>query len=385
MKVLHLGDLHIGKSLLDYDLIEDQRYILKQIIEIAKENKIDAILLAGDIYDRSIPSEAAVNLLDEFLTEVSDLKIAVFMISGNHDSDDRLQFGSQFFEKKQVYIEAKFRKKIRKVTLQDAYGPIHFHLLPFVKASQVKQAYPDEKIESYEEAFRVLLSHCDINTSERNVMIAHQFVAGKGTDPALAGSEGIGTQSVGTVEKIGYDVFSAYDYVALGHIHSPQQVGRAQVRYAGSMLKYSLSEVHNKKSVPIVTFGEKGDVSIELVELKPLRDLRHIKGTLEQLLNPTIREESEDFIYVTLTNEEMVLDAMSIFQQFYPNTVKIDYDNSHTMELEEMDFTNFESKRTFEELIADFYQTMYGCEISKEELKLMQEVAKEAGIIDETN
>ena len=151
------------------------------------------------------------------------------------------------------------------------------------------------------------------------------------------------------------------------------------------MLKYSLSEVHNKKSVPIVTFGEKGDVSIELVELKPLRDLRHIKGTLEQLLNPTIREESEDFIYVTLTNEEMVLDAMSIFQQFYPNTVKIDYDNSHTMELEEMDFTNFESKRTFEELIADFYQTMYGCEISTEELKLMQEVAKEAGIIDETN
>ena len=202
------------------------------------------------------------------------------------------------------------------------------YLLPFVKASQVRHYFPDAKIDSYDDAVRVIIEHAHLDRQKRNVIVAHQFVAGRSEDPVLAGSESIGTQSVGLVEKISYDCFDPFDYVALGHIHSPQKVGREEVRYAGSPLKYSLSEVNHIKSVPLVTLGEKGKVSVELIPLSPMRDLRHIKGSIRELLNKKHVQSPEDFIYATLTDEEIIGDAMGIFQQVYPNTVKIDYDNS---------------------------------------------------------
>lgn len=385
MKLLHLGDLHLGKSLGDFDLIDDQRFILDQILELAKSQHVDAVLLAGDIYDKSIPSEAATNLLDYFLRELVKMQVGVYMISGNHDSDERLNFGSALFEANRVYISAKFDGKLYKHTVTDEFGEVDIYLLPFVKASQVRHFYPDATIESYEDAVNTIIANADVDDKKRNVIVAHQFVSGKNADPALGGSEGMAVQNVGLVEKIGYDTFDAFDYVALGHIHSAQSVGREEVRYSGSPLKYSLSEVHSDKSVPIITIGEKGNVDIDLVPLKPLRNMRHLKGTLEQILDKKNIEAPEDFIYVTLTDEDVINDAMGIIQQSYPNTVKIDYDNSHTREMERVDLSKVVEDQTFDELIANFYSMMYGCEISEEEMQYVLNVAREAGVIDEAN
>lgn len=385
MKVLHLGDLHIGKSVSDFNMIEDQKYMLEQILDIIKKHKIDAILIAGDVYDKSIPSEEAVRLLDYFLCQLSNMEVETFLISGNHDSDERLNFGSSLFETNQVYISAKYDGSIYKKTCEDEFGKINIYLLPFVKASQVKHHYPNEKIESYDDAVRVALAHADIDTSERNILVAHQFVAGKSGDPELGGSEGAATLNVGTIEKIGVDCFDEFDYVALGHIHLAQKIGRETVRYSGSLLKYSLSEVNNEKSAPVVTFGKKGDISVDLIELKPLRDMRHLKGKMEQLLEKKNIKSPDDYIYVTLTDENPINDAMGIFQQYYRNTMKIVYDNAHTRGAEHVDIAKVTQEKTYPELISDFYHMMYGCDISDEELKIMMEVAKEAGVIDETN
>ena len=362
MRLIHLGDLHLGKSLGDFDLVEDQRYILDRILEIVDKEKIDGVLIAGDVYDRAIPSESATNLLDHFLKSLAEKKVKTFMISGNHDSDDRLNYGSSLFEANQIYISAQFKGELYKQTVSDEYGEVNIYLLPFVKASQVRHFYPDEKIENYDAAVRTILQHAEIDFNKRNIIVAHQFVAGKGADPELGGSEG-----------------------ALGHIHSPQSVGREEVRYSGSPLKYSLSEVNNDKSVPLITLGEKGDVKIELLELRPLRDMRHLRGPVEKLLDKENIVRPEDFIYATLTNEDLINDAMGIMQQVYPNTIKIDYDNSRTREVDQIDITAITEQKTFDELISDFYRKMYSCEISEEELQVMMEAAKEAGVIDETD
>ena len=385
MKFLHLGDLHLGRSLGDFDLIEDQKYILDQILEIIEKENVDGVLIAGDVYDKSIPSEAATNLLDYFLCKLSESGVQTFMISGNHDSDDRLNYGSNLFEANQIYISALYNGTLDKRTVTDEYGEVNVYLLPFVKASQVRHFYPEETIDSYDDAVRVILKHADMDVTQRNVIVAHQFVTGQSEDPALGGSEGAGTQSVGLVEKIGYDCFDGFDYVALGHIHSPQRVGRDQVRYSGSPLKYSLSEVHNAKSVPVITMGKKGEVTLELIPLKPMRDLRHIKGNLKALLEPKNITDVEDFIYVTLTDEEIINDAMGIFQQTYPNTVKIDYDNSRTRAMEHVDISNIAENKSFSELIGDFYRLIYNCEMSGEEMDYMRAAAQEAGVIDETD
>jgi exonuclease SbcD len=386
MKLLHLGDLHLGKSLGEFDLIDDQQYILDQILAIVSSRKVDAVIIAGDVYDRAIPSEAATNLLDYFLRKLVEQKVAVFMISGNHDSDERLNFGSSLFEANGIYIAAKFDGQLHCRTMKDESGTVNFYLLPFVKASQVKHFFPEAEIDSYEDAVKTIIENSDIDHRARNVIVAHQFVAGKNADPILGGSEGVATQSVGLVEKIGYGCFDNFDYAALGHIHSAQRVGRDAVRYSGSPLKYSLSEVNNTKSVPFVTLGEKGEVSIELIPLKPKRDMRHIKGTIEKLLDKNNVSISDDFMYVTLTNEDTVNDAMGIFQQYYPRTLKIDYENSHTREMEQVDISRIAENKSFTELIGDFYSKMYGCEIGEEEMRIMRDAAKEAGVtIDEAD
>ena len=385
MKFLHLGDLHLGKSLGEFDLIEDQKYILDQILDIIDSKSVDAVLIAGDVYDKSIPSKAASNLLDLFLTRLADKNITTFMISGNHDSDDRLNYAKQFFANRNVFISSVFNGKLESYSIGSGSDAVDVYLLPFVKASQVKHFFPDSEIESYEDAVRVIIENTDIDKKKCNILVAHQFVAGKGEDPGLAGSESAGTQNVGLVEKIGYNCFSMFDYVALGHIHSPQRVGRDEVRYAGSPLKYSLSEVNNEKSVPIITVDGGKKVDIELIPLKPMRNLRHIKGEIKDLLSKSNVKSPEDFIYATLTDEDIINDAMGIFQQIYPNTVKIDYENSHTRELEQVDISRIAQNKTFTELISDFYKMIYGCEIPEEELGVMKDVAREAGVINEAD
>lgn len=385
MRFLHLGDLHLGRALGEFDLYEDQKYILDRIIELADEKRADAVLIAGDVYDRSIPSEAATNLLDYFLDRLAAKKVKVFMISGNHDSDDRLNYGSTLFASNGVYISSRFTGALYRQTVADEFGEVNVWLLPFVKASQVRHFFPEDKIENYDDAVKTIIKHAGVDYGQRNIIAAHQFVAGRDAAPALGGSESPGTRNVGLVEKIGYDCFDGFDYAALGHIHSPQRVGRDEVRYCGSPLKYSLSEANGDKSVPVVTLGPKGETEIELVPLKPMRDVRHLRGPIAKLLDKTAVTRPEDFIYATLTDEGIIDNAMGIFQQHYPNTVRIEYDNSHTRQIERVDITQIARDRTFEELIRDFYLKMYSCEISEEELQVMKEAAKEAGVSDETD
>lgn len=386
MKFMHLGDLHIGKLLGDFDLYADQEYILNQILEIADAKQVDGVFIAGDIYDRSIPSESAVRLFDWFIGELAKRKLNTFIISGNHDSDERLNFGSCLFATNHIYISAKYNGSLYHRILQDEHGNINIYLMPFVKASQVKRFYPEEEIKTYDDAIRIIMEKSEIDSSERNILVAHQYVTSKGNDPKLAGSEGTAVKNIGTIEKISSEHFDLFDYVALGHIHSQQEIGRKTIRYAGSPLKYSLKEAKSKyKSVPIITIQEKGNVDVELVTLAPKRDLRHIKGTIEQLLDKNNIKSQDDFIYVTLTNEEIINDAMGIFQQIYPNTVKIDYENSHTKGTSQIDVTQVTKSRSFVDMISDFYNKMYGCDISQEELQVMKTIAEEVGISHEAN
>ncbi len=382
MKFIHLGDLHLGKTLSEFDLQEDQAYILDQILDLAKTEQVDAILIAGDIYDRANPGDGAMNLLDDFLSGAADLGLSTYVISGNHDSDDKLNFAGRFFARNHVYIYSVFDGTAHKYVYQDAFGDVNIYMLPFVKASQVRHFYPDEEIDTYEDAVRTVLAHTGVDPNVKNILISHQFVAGKGEaeSPRLGGSESPAVKNVGNVERIGYTLFDAFSYTALGHIHSPQRVGREEVRYSGSPLKYSLSEVNDAKSVPLVTIDAGGEVSIELKSLKPLRDMRHIKGKKDQLLAADHIENADDFIYVTLTDDEMVDDAMSIFQQYYPNTIKIDYDNTHSREMDAPEIDELAAQKSFAQLISEFYEQMYGSAITDEELAIMQEVAKEVGI-----
>ena len=384
MKIMHLGDLHIGKSLGDFDLYEDQKYILEQILNLIKEKSVDVLLIAGDVYDKAIPGEKSVQLLDYFLKRLVETGIKTYMISGNHDSDERLNFGSSLFESNNIYINSKFNGILKKYSLYDEFGELNIYLLPFVKASQVQHFFPEEKIDSYDMAVRTIIKHSDFDACKRNILVAHQFVAGK-DDPEIAGSEGLSVHNVGMVEKIGYGSLAEFDYVALGHIHSPQSVGLKHIRYCGSPIKYSLSEVNNNKSVPIITFKDKGEVLVEFAPLLPMRDIRHLRGNIKNLLDKKNISMENDFIYATLTNEDIVNDAMGIFREYYPNTVKIDYDNSHTKEIENVDITRITQNKTFDELIRDFYMQMYSCDMGEEELEIMKWAAKEAGVGNEAD
>ena len=384
MKIMHLGDLHIGKSLGDFDLYEDQKYILEQILNLIKEKSVDVLLIAGDVYDKAVPGEKSVQLLDYFLKRLVTAGIKTYMISGNHDSDERLNFGSSLFESNNIYINSKFNGILKRYSLHDEFGELNIYLLPFVKASQVQHFFPEEKIDSYDMAVRTILKHSDFDACKRNILVAHQFVAGK-DDPEIAGSEGLSVHNVGMVEKIGYGSLAEFDYVALGHIHSPQSVGLKHIRYSGSPLKYSLSEVNNNKSVPIITFKDKGEILVEFALLLPMRDIRHLRGNIKNLLDKKNISMENDFIYATLTDEDIVNDAIGIFREYYPNTVKIDYDNSHTKEIENVDITRITQNKTFDELIKDFYMQMYSCDMGEEELEIMKWAAKEAGVGNEAD
>ena len=377
MRFAHLSDLHLGKRVCEFSMLEDQKYILEQILALLDAHPVDGVLLAGDLYDKPVPPAEAVRLLDWFLTQLAARGLPVFAISGNHDSADRVAFGSALLETSRVYVSPVFSGAPQPLCLADEHGPVDVYLLPFLKPASVRHVWPDEPIESYNDALACVLRHCTPDPGHRSVLVAHQFVAGA----AACESE---EPSVGGVDSVDAALFDAFDYVALGHIHSPQKVGREEVRYAGSPLKYSLSEVNHIKSVPLVTLGEKGKVSVELIPLSPMRDLRHIKGSIRELLDKKHVQSPEDFIYATLTDEEIIGDAMGIFQQVYPNTVKIDYDNSHTREIEQVDLSHIVENKSFSELISDFYQLMYQCEISEEEMDYMKMAAREAGVIHET-
>ena len=329
MKFLHLSDLHIGKRVNEFNMLEDQRFILKQILKIADEYRPDAVLIAGDLYDRSVPVGTAVELLDDFLTELAGRNLQVFAISGNHDSPERLDFGSRIMRKNGVHIAGTFSGALTETVLTDPFGAVHVFLLPFLKPAAAAPFFGADTAGTTENAVRAVLGTAKISKNERNILVAHQFVTAGGKEPERCDSE---TVSVGGTDQVDSSVFSAFDYVALGHLHGAQHVGRPTVRYAGSPLKYSFSEARQDKSVTFVELGEKGRIEITAVGLSPLHDMREIKGPLAELIKPCIvaQGDPQDYIRAVLTDEREVADAVGKLRAVYPNLMRIDFENIRT-------------------------------------------------------
>jgi len=325
MKLIHLSDLHIGKRVNEISMLEEQEYILLQILHLIDEEKADAVLIAGDVYDKSVPSAEAVTLLDDFLCSLSQRNLPVLIISGNHDSPERLAFGNRLLERSGIHISPVYNGKAESVTLADAHGDVTFWLLPFLKPAHVKRFFPEETIESYTDAIRVAIGNMGIDTEKRNVLLTHQFVTGSVT----CESEEI---SVGGSDNVDASVFEAFDYVALGHIHGPQNIGSNKIRYCGTPLKYSFSEEQHHKSVTVVNLGTKGALELQLRPLTPLHDLRSIRGTFAALTDSTFYEgtATQDYLQVILTDEEDVPEALGRLRAIYPNIMKLRYDNTRT-------------------------------------------------------
>ena len=352
MKFLHLADLHLGKRVNGFSMLEDQAHILRQIIAILDDEQPDGVLIAGDVYDKSVPSVEAVELLDGFLTELRARGVPVLLISGNHDSPERLAFGGRVMDSCGIHISPVYDGALAPVTLQDAFGPVHVWLLPFVKPAHVRRWFPDADIESYTDAMAEAVAHMDIDTAARNVLVTHQFVTG-GT---RSGSEEL---SVGGTDNVDSGVFAPFDYVALGHLHGAQHIGRETIRYAGSPLKYSFSEARQHKSVTVVTLGEKGDVQVRTVALTPLRELREIRGSYDELTARSFYEHTtyrSDYLHLILTDEQDVFDAMSRLRTIYPYLMTLDYDNARTRAAGGMSVPAETERRTPLELFEALYQ-----------------------------
>lgn len=352
MKFLHLADLHLGKRVNGFSMLEDQAHILRQILAILDDEQPDGVLIAGDVYDKSVPSVEAVELLDGFLTELRARGVPVLLISGNHDSPERLAFGGRVMDSCGIHISPVYDGALAPVTLQDAFGPVHVWLLPFVKPAHVRRWFPDADIESYTDAVAEAVAHMDIDTAARNVLVTHQFVTG-GT---RSGSEEL---SVGGTDNVDSSVFAPFDYVALGHLHGAQHIGRETIRYAGSPLKYSFSEARQHKSVTVVTLGEKGDVQVRTVALTPLRELREIRGSYDELTARSFYEHTtyrSDYLHLILTDEQDVFDAMSRLRTIYPYLMTLDYDNARTRAAGGMSVPAETERRTPLELFEALYQ-----------------------------
>ena len=362
MKLIHLSDLHLGKRVNEFSMIEDQEYILTKIINIIDEEKPDGVLIAGDVYDRAIPSEEAMQLWDGFLNRLSKRKVEVFAISGNHDSAVRFSDHGKLIENAGIHLSPVYNGRAEKITLEDEEGSVNIYMLPFIKPVMVRQFFQDEIIEDYTDACRVAIEHMQVDTKERNVLLAHQFVTGA----TRCESE---EMVVGGLDNVNAEVFNCFDYVALGHIHGKQRIGRDEVRYCGTPLKYSFSEKDHKKSVTIIELGKKGSVTICERELIPRHDLREIRGTYEEL---TARKNyegtaTEDYIHVVLTDEEDILDAIGKLRVIYPNLMKLSYDNKRTRSSNIIEDVRDVEKKSPVELFEEFYETQNNQPMSDEQ------------------
>lgn len=332
MKVLHVSDLHIGKRVNGMSMLDDQRYILRQILDIAEKRQVSVLLIAGDVYDKASPSAEAVTVFDAFLTDAVAAGLRVLAIPGNHDSAERIAYAQGLLEKQGVCLPPVYAGEVEWVELEDDHGPVEFWLLPFLKPGDVRRFFPDEEIgDDYSAALRVVLGACAIDQGKRNVVLSHQLVTAYGTAPDRADDE----IKLGGMDNVDVSVYDAFDYVALGHVHRPQRVGRDTVRYSGSPLKYSFSEACYGKSVALIELGEKkpGDdvgecVSFELIPLVPLHDVREVRGTLADVLAMgTAHDASQDYLHITLSDKHPQLDAMAKIHEVFPNATMLDYDN----------------------------------------------------------
>ena len=369
MNILHLSDLHLGKRVNEFSMLEDQDYILTKVINIIDAEKVDCVLIAGDVYDKSVPSAEAVQLFDDFLTRLASRKLTIFVISGNHDSAERIAFGSRLMSSCKVYMSPVYKGKIEPIVLADAYGPINIYMLPFIKPAHVKAYFPEETIESYDNALKAVINGMSLDSSKRNILVAHQFVTGA----ERCESEDI---SVGGLDNVEAATFAAFDYVALGHIHGPQSVTRVNIRYCGTLLKYSFSEVSHKKSATIVELGEKGNLSIRTLPLLPKRDMRELRGSYMEItaLSNYQGTNTEDYVHITLTDEEDIPDVIGKLRTIYPNIMKIDYDNKRTQSTQTVfGAENIRLKQPLE-LFEEFYALQNNQEMSPEQMEFASDL-----------
>ena len=369
MKFIHLSDLHLGKRVYDFNLTEDQKYILKEILKVIDTENPDAVLIAGDIYDKSIPSTEAVELLDEFLYQLSGRDLQVFLISGNHDSPERLAFASRLISRTGIHLSPVYNGAVEPIVLTDEFGPVNVYLLPFVKPVHVRRFFPDENIESYNDALRTAVEALDIDRSERNILVTHQFVTGA----IRSDSEEI---SVGGTDNVDAAVFDGFDYVALGHIHGPQNIGSERIRYCGTPLKYSFSEAKHQKSVTVIDIADKESILVRTVPLHPLRDMREIEGTYEELTYRPNYEgtDTDDYIHITLTDEEDIPDAIGKLRLIYPNLMSLDYNNSRTRSAGMLsDLEELQNKSPLV-LFEEFYEQQNGRPMSEQQESFVRKI-----------
>lgn len=373
MKLIHLSDLHIGKRLKEYSLIEDQKYILDKIIAIIDQNSPDGVVIAGDVYDKSVPSAEAVELFDDFLVKLSERKIPVFVISGNHDSPERIAFGARLMTTSGIYMSPVYDGTLEPVVLEDEFGKINIWMLPFIKPIHVRRFNEDAQIETYTDAIKTVIDNLDINQKERNVMITHQFVTGADRTE----SEEI---SVGGTDNVDVSVFDAFDYTVLGHIHRPQNCKSEKVRYCGTPLKYSFSESKDKKSVTIVELKEKGNLLVSTVPLIPMRDMVEIKGKYDEIMRLDFYKDTtyrEDYTHITLTDEEDIIDAVGKLRTVYRNLMKLDYDNLRTRNNALVDDIDVSEKKSHYEYFSEFYETQNGQPMSDTQSEYIKKLIEE--------
>lgn len=367
MKIMHLSDLHIGKKVNEYSMLQDQIYILKEILQIIDNEKVETVIIAGDVYDRSLPPNEALELFDEFLYQLSGRNVNVFVISGNHDSPERISYCGRMMTENKIFLSPVYDGNVKPITLNDDYGEVNFYLLPFVRPADIRRYFPDENIENYTDAVKVAIDNMNVDFNERNILVTHQFVTGA----ELSESEDI---IVGGTDNVSGEVFDGFDYVALGHIHREQTVGKDNIRYCGTPLKYSFSEAKHIKSVTILDFNDKGNIEYSKIPLTPFRDMREIRGTYYELTLKSSYESTntEDYLHITLTDEEDIPDAIGKLRSIYPNIMKLDYDNLRTRGSGTVDaIENIESKSPFE-LFADLFKQQNNQDMSEEQEEIMR-------------
>lgn len=367
MKLIHLSDIHLGKRVNEFSMLEDQAHILKKILAVVDEEKPDGVLIAGDVYDKSVPSTEAVQLFDDFLVRLAKRKLPVFIISGNHDSPERLSFANRLIDAVGIHLAPVYNGVVEPITLSDEYGPVNVYMLPFIKPAHVRGFFPDTEITGYSDAVAAAIGRMNIDKTQRNVLITHQFVTGA----QRSDSEEL---SVGGTDNIGAEVFCDFDYVALGHIHGPQNMDSGRIRYCGSPLKYSFSEAAQQKSVTVAELKEKGMLEIHTVPLIPRRNMVELKGSYQQL---TLREfyenttYQEDYTHITLTDEEDIPDAVAKLRAVYHNLMKLDYDNTRTRHSAAISGAENVETRSPIDLFAEFYELQNGLPMSAEQTELV--------------
>lgn len=369
MKLIHLSDLHLGKRVNEYSMIEDQEYILKRIINIIDDENPDGVIIAGDVYDKPVPPAEAVQLFDDFLASLAKRKLQVFVISGNHDSPERIAFGSRIMDVSGIHMSPVYDGNINPIPMADEYGTVNIYMLPFIKPASVRRFFGDE-IKTYTDAVKCAVSGMNINPDDRNVLITHQFV----TNSKRSDSEEI---SVGGTDNVDAEVFDAFDYVALGHIHSPQNCSSPKIRYCGTPLKYSFSEAKDKKSVTVVELCEKGNVTYKTVDLIPKHDLIELKGTYDELTLKSYYESTtwqEDYTHITLTDEEDIPDAIGKLRVVYHNLMKLDYDNKRTRNSAKIENGADDKAKSPLELFSDFYELQNNQPMNEEQIKFIEEL-----------